>query len=59
LKAREKIEQVVVGISAPLLLEVTKHVDLRVPLFIWKMAAAAVVVVAAAAAAAAAEARLL
>ena len=53
------MEQVVVVIFVPLLLEVTKHVDLRVLLFIWKMAAAAVVVVAAAAAAAAAEARLL
>ena len=37
MKPREKTEQVVVGISVPLLLEVTKHVDLRVLLFIWKM----------------------
>jgi hypothetical protein len=57
-KTRENIDQVVVGISVPLLLEVTKHVDLRVPLFIWKMAAAAAAA-AAAATAAAVEARLM
>ena len=45
-----------VGIFVTLLLEVTKHVDLRVPLFIWKMEAVAA---AAGAAAAAVEARLM
>jgi hypothetical protein len=41
LKTRENIDQVVVGIIVPLLLEVTEHVDLRMPLLIWKMVAAA------------------
>ena len=42
------MEQVVVGIFVPLLLEVTNHVDLRMPLFIWKMVVVAVTVAAAA-----------
>ena len=56
MKPREKIKRVVV---VPLLLEVTKHIDLRVPLIFWKNLVGAAVAVVAAVAVAAAEARLM
>ena len=56
LKPREKIKRVVV---VPLLLEVTKHIDLRVPLIFWTNLVGAAVAVVAGVAVAAAEARLM